>query len=178
MKCKLFLPYIELSDSDFYVDDNYYKNGEYAKALDNNFKSNKEIEHEFSDNKERNKYTTCECEVFTERMEASTVDSLVSDAVSSDVTVLIFKFDFDSMDYEFEEELKVWIREHRQISTNSLFTDDEKYLKSPRKTIKLSFPNLKGIDTFLELCDCRLLESVDDDGYAILIEKINFTTKV
>lgn len=178
MRCKIFLPYIDFNDSNFYASSSYYKENDYETALRDSFNEKGMRRHEVSSNEENMSYATTECELFDEQNNLIDIDKLVSLAVSNDVSLLIVKLDFDTMDEEFESDFKLWYDAHIKINSNKLMGADIKFANEPKRTMKLEFKNLKNENTYLELVNCKILESVGDDSFAILIERINFSKKV
>lgn len=175
MRATIYLPYNDYNGYNFDIGNDYYSNGGYEKALQDNFLNEKNPNvSSLSRNEEKTNYTTCECELFNEYMSEESVDSLITYAVSSDVNVIVVKFDFNTFEEEFETELKLWIQTHNKINGNIHLSDDEKFQNEPKRTFKICFKNLKNEDTYLEFCDCKLLEPIGNDGYAMLIERINF----
>ena len=176
MKCKLYLPYIDFDTDAFYADQSFYSKGNsYEDAL-RNYSSVEGGVMGAKTNRTDFSYASCECECMNLSGIGETVDSMVAHAVNNDTVVLIFAFDFDNMEEEFECELKSWVKQHNKVKSKltDLSIEEECQQAEPFKEMRISFKNLKDEDIYLEMEGCRLLEPVGEDGYAIVVNKITF----
>lgn len=195
MKCTLFLPYIDYYNTNFDVDNNYYSNGGYEQALkqnndmygdsiyshisNNNFNANTAVfrnPYSFSEgingfnvktsgNEEKTQYTSCEALIYDENMIDCNINDLVKYINIKDVFVLYIKLDFDTIEEEFEEDLKMWIKSHVNINKTKA-SDDWKFENEPKRNIKLSYENKE-----YNLINCIILEH-SNNGFFILVNEI------
>lgn len=194
MKGTLFLPYIDYYNSNFDVDDNYYSNGTYEETLTNEYTKNKDIVfntiNDYFDgntsvlrannnqgntisffnakvpkNEEKTRYSSCDCYVLNEYLKDITINDINALKNINDVCVLYVKLDFDTIEEEFEEDFKLWVKSHNNIN-NTNRSDEWKFENEPKRTFKLTINNIS-----YELCNCRILE-MSSNGFFILIEKI------
>lgn len=187
MKVTLFLPYIDYYNSNFDVDDSYYSNGSYEKALkanndmygdsifahmsNNNFsKSNTYngfggFSQQTVKNEEKTSYSSCDATIYNENMEEETINGFKKYINNQDVCVLFIKLDFDTIEEEFETDFKMWVKSHNKI--NSYKADDDwKFANEPKKNIRVEVGGLT-----VDLLNCKILD-VSNDKIAVLVEKI------
>ena len=186
MRAKILIPYYDYDNINFDVNDNYYKGNEYEDTLISSNNRDKDIINDYilSNNKVhkdstsikffsiKNKandenllYTSCYCDVCNEydMKSMSLEDFKMFENV--DNNILIVKFDFNTIEEEFETDLKMWLDEHNKI--NSYDLDDEwKFKNEPFKDLVLEVDNLK-----YNLENCKILDSYEDK-FIIFIEKI------
>lgn len=103
-----------------------------------------------------------------------TVDNLITYCVQGDSPVFIFKFDMDSIDAEFEEELSTWSGEHDRVSEyKGSIGADKVWVNEPVRDFKMEFLNKANEKKYVSLEGCKLLQYDDGDGeYAVIVEKI------
>ena len=191
MKCTLFLPYIDYYNTNFDVDDNYYSNGGYEKALKANDEMYKDSVYSFitnfeplgqqntfnstisafngkvSKNEEKTSDSSCEASVYNEQMQEETIDGLKSYLRSQDVFILFIKLDYYTIEEEFESDLKMWFSSHNKI--NSVNASDEwKFQNEPKRNIRIKIDDFNA-----DLINSKILE-ISNDGFVILVEKINY----
>lgn len=191
MKCTLFLPYIDYYNTNFDVDDNYYSNGGYEKALKANDEMYKDSVYNFisnyeslgqqnvfnstmnvfntkvSKNEEKTAYSSCEATIYNEEMKDETIDGLKSYLRSQDVFILFVKLDYYTIEEEFESDLKMWFSSHNKI--NSVNASDEwKFQNEPKRNIRIKIDDFNA-----DLINSKILE-VSNDGFVILVEKIKY----
>lgn len=195
MKCKLLLPYIDYYGSTFDVDENYYSNDAYEKALKSNnemygdsiynhisnggfntntavFRGSYDINNivngfndKVSKNEEKTLYSSCECEVFDEYMKDITINDIMEQTFNKDIFIMYIKLDFNTIEEEFEEDYKLWVRTHNNINKQKM-SDDWKFENEPKRTMKLILSNKE-----FDLVNCKILE-VSNNGLFVLIEEI------
>lgn len=195
MKCKLLLPYIDYYGSTFDVDENYYSNDAYEKALKSNnemygdsiynhisnggFNANtavfrgsydiKNVVNGFNKkvpkNEEKTQYSSCECDLFDEFMKDVSINEIMELMSSKDVCVMFFKLDYNTIEEEFEEDYKLWVRTHNNINKQSM-SNEWKFENEPKRNVKLILSNKE-----FDLINCKILE-VSNNGMFVLIEEI------
>ena len=173
MKCKLYLKFEDLTNLDFLVDNNYGYNyeSELNKLQDLKFQP----DYERINTETETRLTTCECEVFDTNYEPASIDTLVTYAVNGGNVDIIVRFDFDSIEEEFEEELRLWARESSQIYSRGWVSNNGTVREyGPKEHLMLSFKNLKNIDTFLILNDCVITGITREGDYKISVGSICF----
>lgn len=192
MKCKILMPYIDYNNMNFDADDNYYSKDGYANALRTNDTMYGEtiythinqnggvlshlntynvgfnvLNQKVSENEEKTAYSSCECQIYDENMSDATVLHLQNCIKSQDVCILYLKLDFDTMEEDFESDLKMWMRSHDKI--NSYKANDEwKFDNEPKRNLRINVEDLN-----IDLINCKILE-INNDKIAILAEKIKY----
>lgn len=200
MKCTLFLPYTQYSDSSFACDDNYYSEESYTDALNksleesknavmmlNNSNYDKKNTINFSvvqnymknENKssEKEYLSSCEVKLFNENGIPENIEALINYNLSNDVFILLVNFDFNTIEEEFEEDFKEWVETTRKISYYGS-DDDWIFSNLPKRTFKFKCLNKFGGDTFGEFVNCKILQTINGSKYAILVEKLNFINEL
>jgi hypothetical protein len=197
MKCTICLPYNDYNESNFDVNDNYYSNGGYEKALKANndmygdsiynhisggFNANTSVyrdpyafnrgingfNEKVSENEEKMAYSSCEGFIYNEYMVDETIDGLKSYSSINDGFILVLKLDFNTTEEEFETELKMWYSSH--IKINNVNADDEwKFENEPVRTLKIESGSFSAY-----LINSKLLE-ISNDTFVILVEKIKYS---
>lgn len=196
MKCTLFLPFYGDNSLNFDCAADYYKGSSYADALAKGVEESKnavmmlngasydkvnsitfaEVEkmmHPIGKSEEKEELSSCECYIFNELNCPETVDSMIGYNLSGDVFILLVKFDFNTMEEEFEEDFKVWLESSKKISTCG-GNDDWIFANLPKRNFKFQFINKFGGDTFGELVGCKFLQTTNEGKYVILVENLIF----
>lgn len=199
MNTTLYLPYINYENIQFQANNDYYTSKEeYSKTLENDYYMNKDViynkmnawnsgsvdlinkstinSQSFHNNNDDDdvKYSKCEVLLYNENYEEETIDSIINYFNENDVFILIIKFNFDTMDEEFEEDLKLWFRTHQNINNIKEADDDWKFTNQPIRNFKFNFINKFNTQTNGELLNCKLIQQMDNNTYVVLVEKINF----
>lgn len=195
MKCILLLPYVDYYNTNFDVDDNYYSNGGYEEALKTNNdmykdsiynhisnnglnantavfrnpygfnKENNIFNEKVSKNEEKTQYTSCEAIIYDENMKNCDVQHIIKFLREKDVFVLYVKLDFNTIEEEFEEDFKMWVKSHVNINKTSA-SDEWKFENEPKRNIILNYENIK-----YNLINCMILEYTND-GFFMLVNEI------
>ena len=200
MKVTLYIKLESYNDGDFDVRNDYYKsNEEFFEAmrldeiahsgdaynaisnLGNLTKSDTAKMYKLSNstkNANENNYKS-EAILLDENGNDETVDNLITNCVSQDVVINILKFNRDSMDEEFEEDYNFWIDEHNSINKFKDKLDDDKVWENePSRTIYVEFLNKANEVKYVRFDNCKILDMIDNDEYAILSEKITLIDKI
>lgn len=195
MECKILLPYIDYHSSNFEVDDDFYVNGGYEQALKKNNEmygdsiynhisnggfnanttvfrnpysfndNNYDLNNKVSKNEEKTLYSSCECFIYNEFMKDISINDLMEQMFSKDVSVMFIKLNFDTAEEEFEEDFKLWVQTHNNINKQNM-SDEWKFENEPKKNIRLVTLNKE-----FDFINCKILE-MSSEGFFILIEEI------
>ncbi len=167
MKSTLYFNYYDFTSINFDANDNYYKDNSYVDNLNksvNNF-----IQHNYSDITDLKNDTSCEAILINE-----TIDTLIQHDLSSEPFYLNISFNFDTMDEEFEEELKQWIQMTKRVNNvNSSY--EWKMSNLPLKQIKFKVLNNYNKFTYGILDSCMIVDFVDKSTICVLVKKLMFT---
>lgn len=210
MKVTTYLPYYDYNDGDFDVNNDYYKsNDDYFNAMQRNveqtrnavtngmvnylnngsvseFKSSDGQTYRFgqktSQTQEKVAYSKCEAIVYGEDGKEKDVDSIISDCVSKDVQLYILKFDLDTSEEDFEQELNLWSIEHKRIEEASkrikINKDKWQLDNEPQRNIRISFKNKANEEKYAEMVNCKIVEKPNGNTYIIISEEINLIDKI
>lgn len=206
MNITVYLPYYEYNDNDFEVDKDYYKsNDEYFNAIRENIQSTrndviqgmnnymnngsvKAYKDEYGQtyryaNKERESedkvvYSKCEALIYDSNGKEETVDNFISDYVSKEMQLYVFKFNLDTADEEFEQEVNLWNTEHNKIQKYNERDEDWVFENEPIRNIKIKFTNNANEEKYAELVNCKLMEKQSLNIYVVLVEEIKLIDKI
>lgn len=206
MNITVYLPYYEYNDNDFEVDKDYYKsNDEYFNAIRENIQSTrndviqgmnnymnngsvKAYKDEYGQtyryaNKERENedkvaYSKCEAFIYDSNGKEETVDNFISDYVSKEMQLYVFKFNLDTADEEFEQEVNLWTTEHNKIQKYNERDEDWVFENEPIRNIKIKFTNNANEEKYAELVNCKLMEKQSLNIYVVLVEEIKLIDKI
>lgn len=207
MNVTIYFPYYEYNDNDFSVDDNYYKsNEEYFNAIKeniqntrndviqgmNNYMNNGSIKtykaldgetYRYNDKRreseEKVAYSKCEALIYNEDGKEVSVDDFISDYVSKEMKLYVFKLNLDSAEEEFEQELNLWSTEHSNIQKyNNSKNEDWVFENEPIRNIRIKFINNANEEKYAELVNCKLMEKQGFNIYVVLSEQIKLIDKI
>lgn len=206
MNITVYLPYYEYNDNDFEVDKDYYKsNDEYFNAIRENIQSTrndviqgmnnymnngsvKAYKDEYGQtyrytNKERESedkvaYSKCEALIYDSNGKEETVDNFISDYVSKEMQLYVFKFNLDTADEEFEQEVNLWNTEHNKLQKYNERDEDWVFENEPIRNIKIKFTNNANEEKYAELVNCKLMEKQSLNIYVVLVEEIKLIDKI
>lgn len=206
MNITVYLPYYEYNDNDFEVDKDYYKsNDEYFNAIRENIQSTrnaviqgmnnymnngsvKAYKDEYGQtyryaNKERENedkvvYSKCEALIYDSNGKEETVDNFISDYVSKEMQLYVFKFNLDTADEEFEQEVNLWNTEHNKLQKYNERDEDWVFENEPIRNIKIKFTNNVNEEKYAELVNCKLMEKQSLNIYVVLVEEIKLIDKI
>lgn len=139
---------------------------------DTNIENNINLQYKKDDVLELTTYAPIDIELFNINGEDETLDSLLNYFKTKEQFISIVQFNTDTINEDGESELKLWLKSsYKIINTNSLFfSEDQKLLNLPQKTFKLLINN--NAKAYLE--NCKLAEILDNNCFAMIIEKIIF----
>lgn len=200
MEAKVYLQYIAYDDNLFSVSEDYYKDeNEYINAITEDYDRNKDIVtnsvldmmegsgrlysgadgntyafgQKTPQKEEKYSYAKCDCVIFNENGGDESVDEIISKMVSQQPVIYMFELDRDTSDEEFEEELRVWVNDHNGINQYKPFKGEQwAWTNEPLRDVKVSFKNKRDETVNMKLCDCRILDIVDDSSYILYIERM------
>lgn len=206
MNITVYLPYYEYNDNDFEVDKDYYKsNDEYFNAIRENIQSTrndviqgmnnymnngsvKAYKDEYGqtyryankgrENEDKVAYSKCEALIYDSNGKEETVDNFISDYVSKEMQLYVFKFNLDTADEEFEQEVNLWTTEHNKIQKYNERDEDWVFENEPIRNIKIKFTNNANEEKYAELVNCKLMEKQSLNIYVVLVEEIKLIDKI
>lgn len=185
----------DFNDGDFDINDDYYKSDDdFFDAVKRNVDMNSNVAYEVMSGiggakrgrtasfgtdgykptkNARNSIYTCKAVLLDENENDETVDSLVTKSLTDDVVVSIIQYNTDTMDEEFEEDLKLWISDHKSINQyKDKLGEDAVWENEPKRTFIVSFPNKAGDEVNIQYENCRIVSDMGNVKYAVLAEKI------
>jgi hypothetical protein len=159
---------------------NDWKNGTESSIVGSQSHRNQYVNPFFSNvnsssKEEKTIYSKCQGTLYNELEEKETIDSILEYFRNEDVFISIIKFNLDDMDEEFEADLKLWYKNHENINNIEDADEDWKFNKEPMRNLKFTFQNKSGNTSYGELLNCKIVDRLDMETYAILVEKIIFT---
>lgn len=205
MEVTFYLPYYDYNDGAFDVDNGYYNEEEYAKAMSEEFNKNKDIVYnsmmdfkngsrglfegtdgkvykfgqKTSQNEEKVAYSSCNGKLYDIEGSEDTVDGIIEKFAKQKQFLEIVEFDLDSSEEEFETELTLWKREHDKINQyGEKLGEDWVLAKEPKRNLKIHFKNNANEDIYAVLVDCRIMETVNDGSFVVFVEKITLIDKI
>ena len=206
MNITVYLPYYEYNDNDFEVDKDYYKsNDEYFNAIRENIQSTrndviqgmnnymnngsvKAYKDEYGqtyryankgrENEDKVAYSKCEALIYDSNGKEETVDNFISDYVSKEMQLYVFKFNLDTADEEFEQEVNLWNTEHNKLQKYNERDEDWVFENEPIRNIKIKFTNNANEEKYAELVNCKLMEKQSLNIYVVLVEEIKLIDKI
>lgn len=204
MRCDLFIPYIEGTSID--INDNlndYYKTAQdYADALINEDTSNGSIVYNAmtrgtlgntigynsvaGNNRiinEKIAYAKAECILLAPNGGSQeTVDSMIDKFATQKEFLVTVHFNMQSMDAEFEEELREWAKEtlnilsySRQLINRGVSKQDsEMYLERniPRRELRMSFLNKSNKRVNFLLRSCEIEQKLARNRYLFYVKRM------
>lgn len=206
MNITVYLPYYEYNDNDFEVDKDYYKsNDEYFNAIRENIQSTrndviqgmnnymnngsvKAYKDEYGqtyryankgrESEDKVAYSKCEALIYDSNGKEETVDNFISDYVSKEMQLYVFKFNLDTADEEFEQEVNLWNTEHNKLQKYNERDEDWVFENEPIRNIKIKFTNNANEEKYAELVNCKLMEKQSLNIYVVLVEEIKLIDKI
>jgi len=205
MEVTLYLPYYDYNDGAFDVDNAYYNEEEYAKAMSDEYNKNKDIVYnsmmdfkngsrglfegtdgkvykfgqKTSQNEEKVAYSPCNGKLYDVGGQEETVDGLIEKFAKQKQFLEIVSFDMDTSEEEFESELSLWVREHNKINKyGEKLGEDWVLAKEPKRNLKLQFKNNANEDVCAVFVDCRIMDVASDGAFVLFIEKMTLIDKI
>ena len=205
MEVTFYLPYYDYNDGAFDVDNNYYNEEEYAKAMSEEYNKNKDIVYnsmmdfkngsrglfegtdgkvykfgqKTSQNEEKVAYSSCNGKLYDVGGQEETVDGLIEKFAKQKQFLEIVSFDMDTSEEEFESELSLWVREHNKINKyGEKLGEDWVLAKEPKRNLKLQFKNNANEDVCAVFVDCRIMDVASDGTFVLFIEKMTLIDKI
>jgi hypothetical protein len=205
MEVTFYLPYYDYNDGAFDVDNSYYNEEEYAKAMSDEYNKNKDIVYnsmmdfkngsrglfEGTDGKvykfgekthqseDKVAYSSCEGELLDVNGGDETIDGFISKFAAQKQFLEIVEFDLNTVEEEFESEVSLWVKEHNNINKyiNEL-GEDWVLAKEPKRNIKLQFKNNANQDVFAVLEDCKIMDIIEDNSFILFVERITLIDNI
>lgn len=205
MEVTFYLPYYDYNDGAFDVDNAYYNEEEYAKAMTDEYNKNKDIVYnsmmEFkngsrglfegtdgkvykfgqktSQNEDKVAYSSCNGMLYDVGGSKESVDGFIEKFARQKQFLEIVEFDLDSSEEEFETELTLWKREHNKINQYiDKLGEDWVLAKEPKRNLKVHFKNNANEDVYAVLVDCRIMEIINDGSFVVFVEKITLVDNI
>jgi hypothetical protein len=195
MIAKLYIPYLSYDEKSFikFVPENQINNND-TNIIFNNNDLNHSLNNEVNDfiiyhqavneinnldlqfkkdnNTEITTYTPIDIELFNIRGEDESLDTLLNYYRTQEQFISIIQFNTETISDDGESELKLWLKSSNKINkaNNMFLSDEQKLLNLPMKTFKLVINN--NAKAYLE--NCKLVEILDNNCFAMIIDKITF----
>ena len=191
-----------LNDGDFDERDDYYKSDdEFFNRMREDIEMNSDVAYEVVNNlgnlhkrnavsfeaaSNANTYRNpnlsiykCSASLLDEEGNEETVDGIITKALTNDVVVSVLKYNYDDMDEEFEEDLRLWIRDHKSINEyiNKL-GEDKVWENEPKRDFIITFKNKAGEEVNIQYLNTRIVGEMDKMTYAVLAEKLMIVEKL
>ena len=195
MKVKLLLPYNQYDDDDFNSSYNM-SNDEFFSRLEKEESVSQNIAYDYvnmdrsryrnaasfnqgvSQRDARLRFSSSQAVLKHDGGAELTIDELVDECVNQDVGALIIEIDLDSIEEEFESELKMWLDEHDSINSyESKLGEDWVFEHEPSKNIKVEYLNKANEVQYCDMINCRIVERVNASTFAVVYDKIIFSKK-
>ena len=101
------------------------------------------------------------------------VDSIIDKFVSQREYLVLVKFNMSSMEGEFEEELRMWNDETRNILTlGKDMGNDWIEEHIPRRDLKLNFLNKSNKEVSFKLTDCEIEKKLGENQFILYVNKM------
>lgn len=195
MKITLYLPYFGYEDNSFDVDNNYYTSDSYIEALNKSFASGNDIFSSIGSkptfdiknfygnisNNDNIKYSKCDAVMYDTSGNEETFESFIKRFVNTndEPFVIVFSLDENTIEEEFEGDFKSWYNTHMRMANmcKKEGMNDDKWLleNTPIKQMNFTMYGKDGKLSYGEFIGCKMVEKFEENNYAILIDKINFT---
>jgi hypothetical protein len=130
------------------------------------------LQYKKNDIPEITTYASIDIELFNINGQDETLETLLNYFRTQEQFINIIQFNTETINDDGESELKLWLKSSYKIqNTNSMFfSEDQKLLNLPLKTFKLIIND--NAKAYLE--NCKLIEIIDNNCFAMIIDKINF----
>jgi hypothetical protein len=200
MELTLYLPYYEYNDKSFDVSGDYYKSDEYINKIKEEDTKNKDLVYKSilnlkegsqsvfmgrdgqtykfaekaSQNEEKVAYSSCNGIVYSDDGNDLNVDGLITNFVGQKPFVCLLELDMDSFEEEFESELYLWLKEHKNIQRyNEKFDEEWVWKNEPKRNIKIRFLNNANETIYGMLENCKIMDIIESNMFIIYVERLN-----
>lgn len=124
-------------------------------------------------------FSKCEGTLLDVDGEDETVDTFIEKFARQEQFLEIIEFNLDTVEEEFETEVSLWVKEHNNINQYADKLGEEWVLaKEPKRNIKVQFKNNANQDVYAVLEDCKIMDIVDDNMFAIFVERITLIDNI
>lgn len=205
MEVTLYLPYYDYNDGAFDVDNNYYDEEEYIKAVSNEYNKNKDVvfnsimdakngsgsllmgtdgqTYKFGAQSQQSEdkvaYSSCNGTLYDEKGNDETVDGIIAHFAKQKPFLEMIEFDMDSSEEEFETEVSLWMKEHNGINQYKDFKGEEwTWVNEPKRNLKMHFKNNADEDIYAILENCKIMDILEDGTLIVFIEKIRLIDNI
>lgn len=194
MNVTFYIPFYNYNDDAFSMDDGYYNDNEYTKALVSEYEKTKDTVYKaMSDPTAHNtyidsrtykfgkkipkkekklSYSECKGKLLDMDGNEETVDNIISHFAQEEMFINHLILNFDTSEEEFETEIKMWNKAHNEINEYISKGEDWVLQHEPKRNIRICFKNNSNEDIYAELVNCKIIEQSKINEYIILIEKI------
>ena len=205
MEVTLYLPYYDYNDGAFDVNNDYYNEEDYINAVSSEYNKNKDIVfnsmldakngsgslvqgsdgqtykfgQQTAQSEEKVTFSKCGGTLLDVDGEDETVDKFIEKFARQEQFLEIIEFNLDTVEEEFETEVSLWVKEHNNINQYADKLGEEWVLaKEPKRNIKVQFKNNANQDVYAVLEDCKIMDIVDDNMFAIFVERITLIDNI
>lgn len=194
MEAKILIEYTVIQDANSHTYDDYYKDGEYVKALYDDYNKTKDAVSQLMANNSVHRksdapfrkgsnnhtktfktlYTECPITIYNEHYQEESVDELIKKMLEPTAHVEIFAIHIAEADEEFLTEWTLWATEHKKISEYAKTQDEEWGLThEPIRNLKLKFINHANNEVEINLQCCRLLDIMKENTFIVYIANMS-----
>lgn len=124
------------------------------------------------------KYAECECIMLDINKNDMTIENLIKYFQAEETFAAFLEMNPDTMDEEFETEIRLWKNTHEKINGYKLATDEWKAFHEPTRNIKMSLDFENGSVSYADLKNCRIFEVYNSYIFVVVVEKINFIKNI
>ena len=199
MKVTLYIPYYDYNDGAFDVNNDYYNEDEYIKAVSSEYNKNKDIVYnsmvdynngsrglvqgvdgqtykfgtKVAQNEEKVAYSSCGAVIYNEDGKDDTVDGIIKRFVAQKPFIEMLEFDDDSSEEEFMTEVTLWVKEHNSINKYKDYKGEEwAWVNEPKRNIKMHFKNKSDEDMYAILENCKIMDIVGGNSMIVFVERL------
>jgi len=199
MKVTLYIPYYDYNDGAFDVNNDYYNEDEYIKAVSSEYNKNKDIVYnsmvdynngsrglvqgvdgqtykfgaKVAQNEDKVAYSSCGAVIYNEDGEDDTVDGIIKRFVAQKPFIEMLEFDDDSSEEEFMTEVTLWVKEHNSINKYKDYKGEEwAWVNEPKRNIKMHFKNKSDEDMYAILENCKIMDIVGGNSMIVFVERL------
>ena len=209
MKSTLYLPYYDYNDGTFDIADDYYSSGEYSKKIEDEYNKSKDIVYNsmldynngnqnvfmgmdgqtykftqkdsqsYGKVEDKVSYSSCESVIYDSEGDDLTVDMLITHFARQESFICILRLDMDSAEEEFETEMSLWGKEHRNINEyKDKISDEWVWVNEPKRNIKMKFINNGNETLYGVLENCKMIDRAEYCTFVIYVEKMRLVDKI
>lgn len=201
MEVRFHIPYYEPTELSFKADKDYFKDGEYVRAMVSEERRTRDavmrsmtgvresvggmIITEYDPNRSMRhsgmkvaddvvRYAVCDGRVYGPDGRDETSDGIFDNFSRQEPCVYMFEFGEEVCDDEFMREIKVWSRDHHKLAKYAQRAGEEwVFQHEPLRDIFAKFRNLSGKEVTVSFRDCRIMDVADRQSLIVLVDRVS-----